>query len=509
MVIDLREMPDAARRQYDVCIIGAGAAGITLARTLASPRRSICLLESGGFDFDEDIQSLYDGRADGPILHPTEYLRASRLRYFGGTTNHWNGMCRPLDELDFALRDWVPNSGWPITRTDLEPFYKQAAPILEFSPFDATWGDLSAEPDSIIPPGGPFLGRMFHFSPPTRFGLTYREELARARMVDVLLHANVVGLDVNDRASVVEQVRVAGPGGRHLTIQARQVVLAAGGVENARLLLSSDSVQQTGLGNGSDCVGRYFMEHPELVPAQMLVSDGGAFGTFQMLQERWAVLCPSGQTQRAEGLLNAGIQFFGGGPEASEAGGRPLDIREEVSLIDRGSPALTPEDDQRAPLPIYMRLFVRCESAPSADNRVTLEERDTDALGMRRARLTFAMGALETRTVLQTLDLLARELGVRQAGRLLLLDPEEIADVGLGAPPWREVAGGSHHVGTTRMSDDPAKGVVDQNCRVHGIENLFVAGSSVFPTCGMANPTFTIVALALRLAAHLSARLET
>ena len=128
MVIETSDLQEGRHLQYDVCVIGAGAAGITVTRALRRTGTSIGLLESGGFDFDDDTQALYQGTTTSSILG-RGYLTSTRLRYFGGTTNHWNGMCRPLDESDFIVRPWVPHSGWPITAADLAPFYRQASAV--------------------------------------------------------------------------------------------------------------------------------------------------------------------------------------------------------------------------------------------------------------------------------------------------------------------------------------------------------------------------------------------
>ena len=507
MLIDTRELTTSRQLHYDVCIVGAGAAGITLARALKSERASICLLESGGFESDRDTQSLYNGRTAGTGLSAPGYLSLSRLRYFGGTTNHWAGMCRPLDAMDFAVRPWVPNSGWPIRRDDLAEYYRRAAELVQFQPFDEHWGDLTSHAESLIPPDGALIGRIFRYSPPTRFGKTYRQELIESDTIDVLLHANVMRLDVNEAGTAVERVRVATLNKRRLSVTAKVFVLATGGVENARLLLVSNDVHKSGIGNGSDRVGRFFMEHPERTMAHVVITSRAVAEDVRFLRRRRAMLCLSEQTQRAHQLLNANIEF---GPETqlpeSEAGGFPLALRPAIQRIDRIG-LEEPVGAEPAGPPAYTRLRVRAESSPNFESRVALEDRDTDALGMRRVRLEFRMGTLESRTFVRTMEIVARELGARQGGRMMLTVDEGAVDVPVGGALWRGTGAGQHHMGTTRMSDRPTEGVVDRHCQVHGVSNLYVAGSSVFPTGGMANPTFTIVALALRMAEHIAMRL--
>lgn len=509
MLIDFRDLTPSRVLQYDVCIVGAGAAGITLARALKSERLSICLLESGGFDFDDDTQALYGGVLDAAGFGPSTYLSSSRLRFFGGTTNHWNGMCRPLDPIDFAIRPWVAHSGWPINRDDLAPYYERAAEVLQFRPFNERWGDITLHAQSLVPPKGVLIGRTFRYSPPTRFGTVYRQELVEARTVDILLQANAVHLDLNEAGTAVERVQVAGLNRKRVTVTARLFVLATGGIENARLLLVSDSVHRSGLGNGSDCVGRFFMEHPELTVAHLLMTSPAALEDVRLLADQSALLCLSEQTQREHELLNANIELdLPAALRESEAGGFPLAIGDTIEHLDRLGFEADPETEPTE-TPGLTRCYIRAESAPRPESRVTLEDRATDALGMRRPRLTFVMDTLESRTFVRTMEIVARELGVRQAGRLMLVLAEGAESLPVGGPAWGRIRGGSHHMGTTRMSNNPAEGVVDRDCGVHGVSNLYVAGSSVFPTGGMANPTFTIVALALRMAEHIAARLAS
>ncbi|MGE3511876.1 MAG: FAD-dependent oxidoreductase, partial [Vicinamibacterales bacterium] len=492
---DARRLPTDTQLRGDVCIIGGGAAGITLARSLRARRLSTIVLESGGLDRDPVVQALAHGTTESSSL-PSRYLSTSRLRYFGGSTNHWNGMCRPLDPIDFESRAWVPYSGWPIRRRDLDRYYHAAAPLLQFEAYDASWGEVTSAADSgsLIAESAPFRGRTFRMSPPTRFGRVYRDELAAAPNVDVVLHASALRLDLNEAGVRVTRVQAATLAGNRLTVEAGIVVLAAGGIENARLLLVSDTVQRDGIGNGTDWVGRGFMEHPELGGLTVAVTDHAIFG--DLFRQRHTMLCLSEQTQRQHEILSVNVQFTpDGAPEPSQSGGI-VDLSPIFKALDRR--AATVVD----PLPDYLSCYIRAESAPRRENRITLDAHDTDALGVRRAHLRFTMGELETRTITRTVDLLAREFGGRAAGRIRFAHPDAALSVPFGEPPWRNLQHGSHHMGTPRMSESPLEGVVDPRGQGHGVSNLFVAGSSVFPTCGMANPTYTIVALALRLSDH-------
>ena len=487
MFVDTRSIEAGARLACDVCIIGAGAAGISLARELRGARARVCVLESGGLEPDGDTQALYRGRGVG--LAGDGYLETSRLRYFGGSTNHWWGMCAPLDAHDFEARPWVPHSGWPVSRADLDPYYARAQPICQLGPFD--YDPDAWDPDP--PPLGPrSLRRMWQYGPPTRFGAVYREELRASTNVAVHLFANAVDLAATDSGRRVEHVVVKTLQGGQFTVAARAVALAAGGIENPRLLLGSDGVVKAGLGNGRDLVGRFFMEHPHRQPAGEILFDDPRLAAWGQKREargaRFLVnLGVRPEVQRQHRLLNGSLQLWRSWRAETQPEGSLLGLLRDLAA---GAGAGPP---QRA------ELFARFEQAPSAESRVRLSE-ERDALGQRRVVLDWRLGALERDSLRRTLEILAEDLAAAGTARVRIEDASAA-----GAP---EFTGGEHHMGTTRMSGDPSTGVVDRDCRVHGIENLYVAGSSVFPTVGWANPTLTIVALSLRLADHLKRTLE-
>ncbi len=489
MLLDARSVPESGRVETDVCVIGAGAAGITLARELSGAPFRVALLESGGFDPDPATQALYRGRVYGRRYFT---LDSCRSRQFGGSTNCWQGLCRPLDPIDFEAREWVPHSGWPFPAAALEPFYVRAQQVLRLEAFlyeAARW----ATPER---PPLPFLGdaiesRVFQVSP-TRLGEVYRDEILRAPNVDTWLFANVVEIETDPEARRVEAVRVATLGGRSFPVQARLFVLATGGIENARILLASSRAQSQGLGNGHDLVGRFFMEHPHVVAGAFLPSSRDVSLAFYRAHDTGRVklagyLTGSDSLQRAERLL--GFSSF----LAQDA---PLPGFEQAL-----SRVVGEADGARgAPAPRAVFFMNEIEQAPNPSSRVRLGE-ERDALGMPRVRLEWRLSAIDKLSIRRAHVLLARELGRAGLGRLQLM----LSDDDHQWPP--ELGGGRHHMGTTRMHVDPKQGVVDETGRVHGVANLYVAGSSVFPTGGAANPTLTLVALALRLADHLKERM--
>lgn len=486
MIVDARVVPNDALIDCDVCIVGAGAAGITIAREFLGRPVQVVLLESGRLAPDPETQALYTGAV---TERPYFDLDAARSRYFGGTTNLWTGECRPLDAQDFERRDWVPDSGWPFGLDELLPFYRKAQSVCQLGPYGYTaddWRPHGARPMAIE--GERVQSYAFQYSPPTRFGEVYRDELRQAPNVVTYLGANAVDLETPVPPQRVSAVKVACLSGTSFRVAARAFLLATGGIENARLLLLADRVQPAGLGNGHDLVGRYFMEHLYLDAAADIRAPRGAISDFYT-SGHWVngrrvrgILGLSPEVRRREQLTN----YCGVIVEPSP--GLLTRLRNTIANVRAGP----------APRTYFVKNVM--EQAPNPDSRVTLGE-DRDRLGCRRTALRWRLSALDKFTAHRAHAILGEELSRSGVGQMRSL-------MGREDDPWpTSVRGARHHMGTTRMHADPRRGVVDADCRVHGIANLYVAGSSVFPTSGAANPTLTIVALALRLAGHLQNRI--
>jgi choline dehydrogenase-like flavoprotein len=488
--LDARQLPADQTIETGVCIVGAGAAGITLACALAGGPLDVCMVESGGFDLEPLTQSLYAAENIGLPYFP---LDANRQRSFGGSTNLWAGWCRPLDAIDFTPRAWVPQSGWPIAAQELASYYQRAHDLCELEPCAADAGDWQrALPTERV------VGKRYRLSPPTRFGQKFREPLDRARNVRILLHANAMRLDSNDTARLITRLCGGCLSGSRFSVKARHYVLAAGAVENARLLLVSNAVQASGLGNQHDAVGRYFMEHIHFPAATLALADAGAVRSHDT-RRMVTRLALSAATQAEHQVLNhsamlAPIHWYDRlvQPIARRVARRVHPLRDRLpAAFDPGVRAT-----RRAAR--HWRLHLTIEQAPHRDSRVILGT-EHDALAMPRVRLEWRTTALDQRVAARLPQLIGQELERAGLGRLVRVEP----DTGWPPAPLQGLRG--HHMGTTRMSTQPRDGVVDAQCRVHGIDNLFIAGSSVFPTAGAGTPTLTIVALALRLAAHLKA----
>ena len=495
MLRSARELPEGNDLRADLCIVGAGAAGITIAQALVGTRLRVVVLESGGLRPDPGTQALYAGAIEGSGQPP---LDASRLRFFGGTTNHWEGICGPLDAVDFRRRPWVPHSGWPLTRADLEPYYRRAHEVCELGPYDygaGTWGAYAETPRAWAAEGARLA--LTQHSPPTRFGERYRAPLARAANVEVVLHANALELVPDAAGRRVARVEASTLEGRLFSVTARAVVVACGAVENARLLRLSTRASARGRGNDRDLVGRYFLDHPRLRPA------GVAVWTDPAARKLAEAIVPAGVKATLALRFDASVQERERTLQSAFLATGWRSLARTPGLSDRDGAIVSwlrrlAGDDDPATLSVC---WLRSEQAPRPESRVRLGE-ERDALGQRRVLLEWRLGELDRHTH-DTVTRRYAELLSRHGAARLKLDPEVLE---APADPWQRVTSDWHQMGTTRMAESPDEGVVDADGRVFGVANLYMAGSSVFPTGGWMNPTLTIVALALRLADHLQGR---
>ena len=490
--MDARSVHTGSTIDTDLAIVGGGPAGISLALALAGAPIRVLLLESGGLHFEPATQSLYAGEETGVSYIP---LENTRLRYLGGCSNHWGGWCRPLDPVDFEPRATLAHSGWPFGRAEIEPYFARAQSLVEAGPFiyDETgkWANALGAPIHLAP-GGVYT-TFFQFSKqrgsilPTHFGERYGEDLRRIGNLQALLHANVTGLRLSTDAARLDHLDVATLAGNRFTVKPKMVVLAAGGIETPRLLLASNDVMTAGVGNAQDLVGRFFADHP--IPGQTatLVLFNGHVAPYYQLPQATngayfrAAFAPRDDFRRAHGVP-----------------GSLATVEGEVQLDGVGLAALAETAGALGMDASSMRAFtLGCgmELAPDPDRRVTLTSRK-DALGMPRLKLDMRVSDDDFAQYRNTLKELGRQLLAARTGMIRLLHTSRAE--WLAGMDW-----GNHHMGTTRMSIDPRRGVVDANSKVHGVGNLYVAGSSVFPTYGASNPTLNLIALVLRLADHL------
>ena len=529
-ILDARHFDPDSEIRTGICIVGAGAAGITIATELDAPSLDVCLLESGGFDPDQATQDLY---AMETVGYPVRENFMSRARYYGGSCNVWAGRSMILAQRDVEGRDWVPDSAWPIPHRDIAAHYPKAARLLRLpalerfdrAGYDGALSDSERRlfSDDTLVPAISLWGKR-----PMRFGDAHSSAIRRSSSIKLVLRANLTRIHLAENGTAVESVEASTLEGKRLLIRAKVYVLACGGLENARLLLAARDRHPDGIGNQYGVVGRYFMDHPRAVFGRVRLRRGCVLPLLRGSALRDGKvqfgMSAAPEVQRRRGLLNhyatLESEFSG-----YAAGGYQSLVRTMKVLLRKGYAGsrwsvgraglgdipgliylLTPKE--LMPHLMY-RWYSRlrsarqsrreanavvvyfCEQPPDPESRVTLS-RELDRLGINRLVLDWKLGSEVTRSVLELQELLRACLD--QAGIGELENGTEL-----------RFTDASHHMGTTRMSDNPRTGVVDTHCRIHGLDNLYVSGSSVFPSAGHANPTLTLVALALRLAHQLRA----
>ena len=522
MIMDFKTSPANGFVDADVCLIGSGAAGLTLAHHLPSTLR-VLIVEAG------DREPRWnDDRLSGEVAGPQfDGFENGRARAFGGATRLWFGQCIRLDPIDFEKRDWVPYSGWPIGLRDLGTYYDRAETFLGLERVDYHAGRLWSR---FGLPGLGFDAAELSFKctaycPQPDFIKGFGKQLVRRRPnVSMILNATAVGFDLDASGRMVTSVQLRGEGGREGAIRSRTFVLCGGGIENPRLLLASNDVAPMGIGNERGLVGRFFQDHPSGTTGVLATAHPRLIQRhFRKLRCRgvtsWPKLALADALQRRRRVLNANClmlyDYADGSPMAAAKGAlEALKRRDPAASMRRGAQALRhlPELVGKAAharltgkAPMFassaILLKAHVEQGPDPANRVSLSG-ERDQFGTPRARLTWRIHPDEIRTLREMTAAVDRELRRLSLGKVI---PAPWLDAGSQAAATH-LADTYHHAGTTRMGASQSDGVVDAHCRVFGTENVYVAGSSVFPTSGYANPTLTIVALAIRLSDHLSDR---
>lgn len=551
ILTDLERDPEIS---CDVCIVGSGAAGITLAMELAKTSLNVLVLAGGGWTESSKDRDLYAGSVEPPGSH--EPLEENRRRMMGGTTTVWGGRCVPFDPIDFRQRDWIPHSGWPFDSEEVEPYLLGAASYCDIGDpvFDARVAFPSSQREIL--PGFDSTDvaswPMERWSPPTNFAKTYRKTLEQSPNIRVLLDTHATHIHLSQSGTQVEKISCADENNRNFSVRARHFVLACGGLENARLLMASRDVATNGIGNDSGNVGRFYMAH--------------IFGTFSTVRihrpdslvyaferdqsevfcrRRWWI---TPEAQEKERIGNCIFFFFRPtdhnlhrdaifsviflvktlkairhlGPEQRHAFWQKnrRAVTQHLHTVQGNLHKLPPEVAQllwnryfrRRRLPFVLPkptdgiyyLFYQGEHCPSSESRLELSI-ETDGLGMPRLRLKPAFSDLDLHTALRAHEMMRKRFQESGTG-VMDYDPGKLRAQLQDC--LRNFNSSAHHLGTTRMSANPAQGVVDKQCTVHGVSNLHVAGSSVFPTGGHANPTLLIVALAIRQAKYLAKHLK-
>lgn len=533
----------------DICIVGAGAAGVAIALSLSGRGLKIVLLESGFEKFDQKTQDIYSGQVADEKLHsPPDKYRQRRL---GGSTAIWGGRCMPFDPIDFEARDYLPGSGWPITYDDLHPYFKVANQFLEA-------GEYAYDADQVFDPvkQAMFKGfksevlltnNMERFSCPTNVGSRYHRRLALAEDIQVLLGANCTGIRLNKDAAHVTHLDVASLKGNQYRISAKHIVIATGGIEAARLLLASNDVCKKGIGNDHDIVGRYYQCHIAGNLGKLTI-DGPTTNVrhgYEISNEgvycrRRMSLTADTQRRIKVGNMVARLHFpkivdpahrigvlsglflaknfisyeYGKRLKDGDAGWNvylkhlmniildPIDTFmflynwvTKRTLAKRKFPSVILNNKSN-----QFTLEIHSEQYPNPQSRITLLD-EKDALGMPKVKIDWRYMPEDIDSVKRSLDIFVEEFKNSGIGSF------EYNPAQLEEDLTRFGAYGGHHIGTTRMGSNPENSVVDANCKVHHVDNLFIASSSVFPTSSQANPTLTITAISLRLADHIATQL--
>jgi len=539
MIVDGRALLSGSEKEHEICVVGSGIAAMVLVMELAGFCKDICMIESGAWSPDDNTQSLY---ALDSVGFPIRENYQSRLRYFGGSCNIWAGRVMIYNEIDFKPRPWINSFSWPLNFAEIDRYCESASRYLNLPSYDKlkpeTWRSRLSDFEKLLVGNPNFKANVSLFAKaPARFGYktSYYKIIKRSRTVTAFINSNVVNVQLDEALKRVIHVDVACLNGTHYKIKARKFVLACGGLENARILLASDKQVAGGIGNQHGVLGRYYMDHPRAVFGRIRLTRKidldhmlGMPVTGGKMQLGIGL---SDKIQAKEGLLNSylsleptysigNMQFYQTFVKLMKRllrkgySGKRFDFKtREIADVPELIYLLTPKEL----LPHFMyysyykysRFVKRLVAKLSHLSIVNYSEQEAikesrvylgiekDKLGMPKLTLDWRVSDRSLKSSLRLMELLDEHFRRHDAGHIEA-DLTEIKRL-----PYTDA---SHHLGTTRMSTDPNGGVVDINCRVHGIDNLYVAGSSVFPTAGHANPTLTIAAMSMRLADHLKTR---
>ena len=548
MIVDSKNIPDGAVLRADLCIVGAGAAGISVALGLADSGSHVLMVESGGFSTNKSTGDFDKGEAASGSRHPP--LHEYRRRVIGGTSTVWGGRCQPFDSITFEPRSYFSDLAWPISCEELLPYYRRANLVCEAGRFDYTVRGSLGHAGASLAPGfrdsAVRTDSIERYSCPTNFGHRYLDRLRFGTRLTLVHSATCTAIRLHPDARHVDALVFRTLDGKTFQIAATRVVLALGCLETTRLLLASNDVMPQGIGNHSDLLGRFYMSHIEARFSKLRLSassplifgyerteDGiycrrtitisadrqrrDGIGTMVARLQRPSIADPShGSGVLSAAFLTKSVLFSASsvlsvfehrkrstltGAEymrhvTNVFAGLPKLVTFAPSWLCRRTLAQRKLPSVLVPVERTCALEIWTEQQPNRDSRVSLT-RERDSLGLPRLRVDWRMADFDVRTMRRSVQIVQAELRRTGSGDLQL-DDRELTEQLMSCTPV-----GGHQIGTARMATAPSRGVVDDRCRVHGIDNLFVSGPAVFPTGGQAGPMLTTVALALRLADHL------
>jgi choline dehydrogenase-like flavoprotein len=518
MLLDVDALACDRPLQTEVCIIGAGAVGLAIAARLARAGRNVVVLEGGGATLERASQDLQHGISVG---HPFHNIGVGRYRVLGGSTTFWGGQVMPLGNLPLQTRKWMGDDGWPIAPEELDPYYKTAYGLLglgDAEPQDQkVWNRLGIAPD---------LGRCVELTltrwvPQRNFSRLFRSDINNCPNLKVVVHANVTGFAMDERRKQVTRIEAKSLSGRTVMVTAATVVLACGSLEIPRLLLHPSADGERLPWHANEWLGRGLIDHLHGNLAEVDVTDHDEFHRlFDSIYLDGFKYYPrirlSPRLQEAEQTIDVSGEFFYETEYTQHLENIKMFLRSlsdarlpdgvhklpghVLSVLRISAPLVWRYLMQRRsykPRNARVRLGVSSEQLPLANSRVSLGH-ELDAIGMRRIVVDWRIDGREIRSLAIFARAVGDALATRKVAHLRLDD-----DLANESPAFlSKLSDGIHQMGTTRMGSTSDKGVVDRDLRVYGTDNLYVAGQAVFPFSGIANPTFTAIALGLRLCDH-------
>lgn len=521
MISDLEKYEDGQTIEADICIVGAGVAGLTIAREFFGTDVSVLILESGGKKDETRTQRLYDSDVVGL---PHEGVHNGRFRVFGGSSTRWGAQLMTFQEIDFANREYAEGGAWPISYECVSSYYHRAEAILKVNDFsydENLWEELGADPLAFDRDKLQYRFAKWAGFRNRNLARTLGPDCATSANVNTLLHANLMEIVPLPDGSSVDHLRVRSFSGKEAKIVGKRYVICCGAIETARILLASNRIIPSGIGNDHDLVGRYFQDHISVRAARLKPNARTKFtATFDpffrgdTMHSCKVAMSPEAQ-QRNQSLNVMGHVVYGFTEESGL-----YELRKILRAVQsKSNPIPSPigawrilrySSDifrmvfgqllaRRRVSPKFAKCYldIECEQAPSRDSRVTLSD-EKDEMGLPKTRLDWRISDLEKKSVQQYVQLFKSEWERLELGSAQW--DESIFEEG---DAWLDVCRDTyHHAGTTRMSANPSEGVVDENLKVHGFDNLYIGSTSVFPTSSCANPTLTMMALCLRLADH-------
>jgi choline dehydrogenase-like flavoprotein len=515
MISDFLALKNNEDLTADICIIGAGAAGMAIAESFLDKNVKVLIIESGNFKFDQDIQNYYEIENVG-LKYNGGF--GGRFRTMGGSTTKWGGQALPLTELDFKPKSWINNSGWPIKKKDLDPYYKKALKFLNVDDIDfddQIFKKLKIKPldfDSV------FSYHVSKWSPNPDLRNVYKKQFEDSRNLEILLNTNLLKIRLSDNRKDVNSI-IAGDASAQIKITAKYYILSCGGIENARIMLHNAIAT-------ASPVGKYLQDHPSIEIGKLNPISSREMQRYFNIHywQRWEYsirLSLTDKFQENEKCTNASVSVMFT-PHASSFIGRLNLLKKSIAekkpfkILKNGVAALFKSYEL---LPIayyyifykfqykpgaYFPIKISFEQEPSEDSWVKLSDKKSDALGIPLSKINWDITEATWATTIKVAEKISEELKKHNLGEVELY-PEISAE----NPHWKELFGDvNHHIGTTRMGTHPLKSVVDSDCKVWGLDNLYIAGSSVFPTSGHSNPTLTLIALSYRLAEYLNKKIN-